>query len=55
MHYKRDGRIDSEVGKMAKIFTTAKRKDLDTFAALVENKSDVGMAVKEWNNEMEIT
>ncbi|MEI6774074.1 MAG: hypothetical protein WCL18_04670 [bacterium] len=33
----------------------AKRTDLDTFASLLQSKSDIAMAVKEWNNTKEMT
>jgi hypothetical protein len=33
----------------------AQRADLDTFASLLQSKDDVVMAVKEWNNTLEMT
>jgi len=33
----------------------AKRTDLDTFASLLQSTSDIEMAVKEWNNALEVT
>ncbi len=53
--YTREWWLDLEANKIAKIFQRAQRKDLDTFASLIQSKSDVAMAVKEWNNALEIT
>lgn len=55
LKYKREWWLDWELNKISKILTRAKRADLDAFAALVQSKSDVFMAVKEWNNALEIT
>ena len=41
--------------KVANVLSRAKRDDLDTFASLVQSKDDVTMAVKEWNNTLEMT
>lgn len=41
--------------KIAKIFTRAQWWDLDTFASLLQSKPNIAMAVKEWNNALEMT
>ena len=41
--------------KITKILTRAKREDLDTFASLLQSKPNIAMAVKEWNNALEMT
>lgn len=41
--------------KIAKILSQAQRADLDTFASLLQSKPDITMAVKEWNNALEMT
>lgn len=55
IHYKRDWWLDNEINKVAKILSRAQRKDLDAFASLLQSKSDIVMAIKEWNNAKEMT
>ncbi len=55
LQYKRKWWLDSEIGKIAKIFTTTPRKTLDTFASLIESKSDIHMVIAEWSNAREAT
>jgi hypothetical protein len=44
-----------EKSKVAKVLSNAKRVDLDEFASLLQSKPDIAMAVKEWNNTLEMT
>ncbi len=53
--YTRKWWLDDEKAKIAKLLSRAQRADLDTFASLLQSKDDVVMAVKEWNNTLEMT
>ncbi len=53
--YERAGWLDLEKSKVAKVLSNAKRVDLDEFASLLQSKPDIAMAVKEWNNTLEMT
>jgi hypothetical protein len=53
--YDRKWGWDNELKKIAKILSQAQRADLDTFASLLQSKPDITMAVKEWNNALEMT
>ena len=53
--YEKEGGMDDEKVKVAKILSRAQRSDLDTFASLVQSKDDIAMAVKERNNALEMT
>ncbi len=53
--YERKGGFDGEISKVAKILSRSQWKDLDTFASLVQSKDDIEMAMKEWNNALEMT
>jgi len=55
LNYERKWGVDDEKNKIAKILSRAKRTDLDIFASLLQSKDDVTMAVKEWNNSLEMT
>ncbi|HMS90889.1 MAG TPA: hypothetical protein PKC87_01610, partial [Candidatus Absconditabacterales bacterium] len=55
LRYERAGGWDDEINKIAKILSRAQRTDLDTFASLLQSKSDIAMAIKEWNNAKEMT
>lgn len=44
----------NEKGKVAKILSNASWSDLDTFASLLQSKSNETMAVKEWHNAKEM-
>lgn len=46
---------DNELKKISKILTRAKRQDLDTFASLVQSKTDITKSVKELSNAQEMT
>lgn len=55
LRYERKWWLDNEINKVANILSRAQREDLDTFASLLQSKSDIAMAIKEWNNAKEMT
>ena len=46
---------DNEKRKIRKILNNAQRKDLYTFSALLEARSDISTTIKSWNNALEST
>jgi len=53
LKYEKEWWLDDELGKVAKILCRADRSQLDTFATLLQEQSDIATTAKEWKNAIE--